>query len=102
MRNLYAERQQALLDVLAQHCAGLIRPVASDSGMHLIGWLPEQLDDQAVCQRAREYGVDVIPLSIYCVESVQPPGLLIGFSCVAPEEMHEAAVLLADAIRSML
>lgn len=102
MRNLYAERQQALLDVLEQHCSGLIRPVASNSGMHLIGWLPEQLDDKAVCQRAREYGVDVIPLSIYCVDSVQPPGLLIGFSCVTPDEMDGAAALLADAIRSML
>ena len=102
MRNLYAERQQALIDVLEQYCAGLIRPAASDSGMHLIGWLPEQLNDQEVSRRAREYGVDVIPLSIYCINNTQPPGLLIGFSCVDKESMPEAASLLADAIRSML
>jgi GntR family transcriptional regulator/MocR family aminotransferase len=102
MRNLYFERQQALLEVLERYCQGLITPAPSNSGMHLIGWLPKHLDDRAVSIRAREFGVDVIPLSIYCVNSIQPPGLLIGFSCIDPESMPTAASLLADAIRSML
>ena len=102
MRNLYAERQEALLTVLESHCSGLLKPIATDSGMHLIGWLPTHLDDQVVSKRAREYGVDVIPLSIYSIKAVQPPGLLIGFSCVSPEEMSAAASLLAEAIRSLL
>lgn len=102
MRNLYFERQQALLSVLEQYCHGLIRPAASDSGMHLIGWLPEHLDDKAVSVKARELGVDVIPLSIYSIKAPQPPGLLIGFSCVDPQEMPGAAALLTQAIRSLL
>jgi GntR family transcriptional regulator/MocR family aminotransferase len=102
MRNLYFERQQALLEVLNEYCLDLIRPVSSDSGMHLIGWLPKHLDDKAVSAKARELGVDVIPLSIYSIQVKQPPAILIGFSCVDPKEMPAAAKLLAKAIRSLL
>lgn len=102
MRNLYAERQQALLEAMAAYCQGLIRPEPTDSGMHLIGWLPDHLDDRAVARRASEHDVDVLPLSIYSMEAQQPPGLLLGFSCVDPVDMPDAARRLAEAIRSLL
>ncbi|OMH38924.1 PLP-dependent aminotransferase family protein [Motiliproteus sp. MSK22-1] len=102
MRNLYAERQQSLLEVLAAELGDLLRPEATDSGMHLMAWLPECLDDKKVSAAAAQKGVDVQPLSIYCVKESRPPGLLLGFSCIGQDDMTSAARILAVVIREQL
>ncbi len=44
MRLLYAERQQQLLQLLQTYLKDQLRVSLSPSGMHLLCWLPEDID----------------------------------------------------------
>ena len=66
--------------------------------MHLIGWLPEGLDDRAVSAAAWAGGVDLLPLSIFRVNPTPRGALLLGFTGVPPADIPPAARKLARAI----
>src|SRR5262249_61895456 len=46
MRKIYSERQQALLRAARTELDGLLHLEPSDAGKHLMGWLPDGVDDQ--------------------------------------------------------
>jgi GntR family transcriptional regulator/MocR family aminotransferase len=54
MRSRYAERQQALLNAGKRELEGLLDIRRSDAGMHLIGWLPEGIDDRMASNAASD------------------------------------------------
>ena len=99
MRHEYALRQEALLDGVARELPGLLRAEPADTGMHLVGWLRDgALEDRRVSELAWSAGVEVAPLSQYVIGNRQPPGLLLGFAAIRPEEMGPALRLLRRAI----
>lgn len=79
MRVLYRERQQMLIRA-AQRLQGRLRIEPSDGGLHVVGWLPEHLDDRAVALGLAERGVHAWPLSLHCLEANRPPALLLGYA----------------------
>jgi GntR family transcriptional regulator/MocR family aminotransferase len=100
MRNVYAERQQDLIDALMTECADLIDVAAAGAGMHLVGWLRPDVDDRDVSTRAASRGVDAIPLSAFAVSrGVGRSGVLLGYANVDRPAMFAAAKSLAAAIR---
>ena len=100
MRTVYAERQQFLIDALREECDGLIDAARAGSGMHLVGWLPPDLDDVDVSRRAAARGVDAIPLSAFAVgRGAGRPGVLLGYAHVDRPAMLTAARQLAGAVR---
>ena len=56
MRAAYAERQRDLIDALRTECDGLVEAAPAGSGMHLVGWLPPDVDDADVSRRAGSRG----------------------------------------------
>jgi GntR family transcriptional regulator/MocR family aminotransferase len=100
MRNVYAERQQELIDALKAECSDLIDVAAAGAGMHLVGWLRPNVDDRDVSTRAASRGVDAIPLSAFAVSrDVGRPGVLLGYAHVDRPAMFAAARSLAAAVR---
>ena len=100
MRGVYAERQQDLIDALRAECDGLIDAAPAGSGMHLVGWLPPEVDDRDVSRRAAARQVDAIPLSAFAVtRGAGRPGLLLGYAHVERAAASSACQALAAAVR---
>jgi GntR family transcriptional regulator/MocR family aminotransferase len=103
MRAVYAERQQDLIDALRAECADLVNAAPAGSGMHLVGWLPPELDDADVSRRAASRSVDAIPLSAFAVgRGAGRPGVLLGYAHVDRATMFAAVRRLAAAIRESM
>ena len=101
MRALYAERGQALLNAGKRELEGLLEIQRSDAGMHLIGRLPEGMDDRAASSAASAAGVEVTPLSAYSIEPQQRGALRLGYTGYTPREILHATRKLATALRSL-
>jgi len=70
--------------------------------MHLIGWLPQNLDDRLVSQMAAQQGIDVQSLSSYSKQKPERPGLLLGYAGVNDQEIREGIKILASVLRKLI
>ena len=98
MRGIYAERQATLVDAARRSLSGLINIAPADSGMHVVGWLREDVNDAEASSRALENGVEGPPLSAYSLRPRRPGGLILGYTSVTPREIREGARRLAIAL----
>lgn len=102
MRQIYGERQEALLAAGSSALEGLLELESAPAGMHLVGWLPAGTDDQPVVEAASRRGLVVVPLSHYAISPPDRPGILLGFTTTSPDEMESAVERLAAALREVL
>jgi len=98
-RKIYAQRQQALLRELQKQLAPFIRAEAVDAGMHVIGWLPDGVDDQRLAAQLADKGVYTYALGDYLLERSMPPALLIGFAATDAGHMPDAVNYMVRALR---
>jgi GntR family transcriptional regulator/MocR family aminotransferase len=98
MRALYAHRQQALVDAAQRELGGLLHVPSADAGMHLVGWLPEGVDDEAVSRRAATQGITPAPLSAYTRAVRLPPALVLGYTALNERAIHRSIRQLAHAL----
>jgi GntR family transcriptional regulator / MocR family aminotransferase len=101
MRVLYAERQQTLLKAGRSELKGLLEIKPSEAGMHLIGWLPQGVDDQSAFRAATAAGVEVTPLSAYSIKPQKRGALRLGYTGYKPKEIWRATRRLATALRTL-
>lgn len=80
MRNLYGERQEALVQAMNKFLGGMVEVQPTSAGLHLIGWLPDSFDDNQVVERLSREDIISRPLSFYCSKHKLRPGLLLGFA----------------------
>lgn len=80
MRGIYEKRQQVLVEEAEKHLTGMLEISPSTSGMHLIGWLPEGVDDKQIFREAREHNLQLAPLSAGCLNPLPRSGLLLGYT----------------------
>ncbi len=97
---LYAARQAALVDAAKSQLAGLLAVGPAEAGMHLVGYLPEGVDDHAAARRAAAYLVDAQALSAYALTPQQHGGLLLGYAAVSQAEIYAGVRRLATALRA--
>jgi GntR family transcriptional regulator/MocR family aminotransferase len=100
MRSLYEERQNALVEAAARDLETLIEVRPSDAGMHLVGWLPEGVDDRVASEKAAAHGLEAPALSAFSIEPYHRSGLVLGYAAVNPREIREGIRRMADALRS--
>ena len=98
MRALYAARQKVLVEAASQTLAGILEVRSSESGLHLVGRLPDAADDRAASRLAAERGVEAIPLSWYADGASRHKGLMLGYAAVSEEEIWKGACRLAMAL----
>jgi GntR family transcriptional regulator / MocR family aminotransferase len=101
MRTLYAERQQTLLKAGKAELNGIVELQSSDTGMHLIGWLPDGVDDQTAFRAAAAGGVEVTPLSAYSIKPPKRGALRLGYTGYKPREIWRATRRLATALQGL-
>jgi GntR family transcriptional regulator/MocR family aminotransferase len=97
MRTLYATRRTMLMDALK---ATSLEIDASETGMHLVGWLPDGVSDIWVEQRAAERQVRVMPISTFALEADLRAGLVLGYAAVDETEIRRGAQELARLLES--
>lgn len=93
MRELYPQRQRALIEALAQASRGQLQLQASEQGMHLLHELPGGADDLTLSARALAAGVFLAPLSRYTIESPRR-GWLFGYAGYDTATLRTAATTL--------
>ena len=98
MRALYADRQQVLIKASSSELDRLLTIQPSAGGMHLVGWLPKGVDDREASAAAFAGGVDVTPLSAYCIEPQSRAALLLGYTGYSPKSIWQGVRQLAAAL----
>jgi hypothetical protein len=99
IRPIYRARREALLAALRRHLPDA-RPAGIAAGLHILVWLPPDLDDQSVAAAAAELGVFVQPLTPYRLTPRPglPGGLVLGYSVLTEHAIADGVALLAQAI----
>jgi GntR family transcriptional regulator/MocR family aminotransferase len=101
MRREYQSRRDNLVLVLKQELAGLLRLDGLDTGMHLIAYLPSDLDDQQVAVEAYQQGIIVSALSQYYETSTKQSALLLGFGDVDQTQVFVSGKRLCRIIENL-
>jgi GntR family transcriptional regulator/MocR family aminotransferase len=103
MRTLYEERQQILIAECRTNLSGLLAVKRADAGMHLVGWLPEGVSDEAISRKAAEQNLKLAPISAYCAKELPRGGLILGYTAFEKNQIKEGVkrlkTVLANAIR---
>jgi len=101
MRLLYAERARAFRAAVDAHLSGLLYIPPITTGLDTPAFLPPGSNDMLVSQLAAEAGIESRPLSFYTVRRPVPPGLLLGFAAVSPQEIASGVQTLASVLGSL-
>jgi GntR family transcriptional regulator/MocR family aminotransferase len=96
LRPIYRARRDALVEALRQRVPDL-RPAGIAAGLHLVAWLPDDLDEAAVVAAAAAHGVAVAGVSPYRIEAGDG-GLIFGYSTVSESAIRRGVDRLATAI----
>ena len=102
MRRRYRARRDILLEGLARHLPE-VRVGGAAAGLHVVAWLPDGADEQAIAASALERGVALHTLHGDCdTVAPSPPALLLGYSSISEQGLARAVEPLAAAVRSGL
>ena len=103
-REAYGERRLALLNGIEAQLADELACGPSDCGLDLCVQFRRPLDQDKVALAALAAGIEVRPLSYYASRVATPecataPGLVLGFSAIAPPEIAHGLTVLAKVLR---
>lgn len=101
MKALYADRQSSFLQAADRHFGDTVCLSASDSGMHLVGYLPRG-DDRKLSEAARNAGYMVPALSDYYLDKPRNKALIFGYSSVPADVMDTSVRKLARVLKPLL
>ena len=96
MRPIYRGRRDALLGALAQHLPDVV-PVGASAGLHLLAWLPPDLDEAAVLAAADRAGIGLAGVTGRRV-APGPGGLIFGYGGIAEAAIDAGVRRLAEVI----
>jgi len=97
---MYRARRDTLLTALAQHLPEL-EPAGIAAGLHLVAWLPADLEEGTVIEAAAREGVAVAGLSPYRLSPAPRGGLIFGYSNLNQRAIADGIMRLARAVSSL-
>jgi GntR family transcriptional regulator/MocR family aminotransferase len=100
MRAIYRKRRDALLAALHRQLPEL-EPAGVAAGLHLVAWLPADLDETAVVEAAAAHGVGVAGVSPYRLTAGGDGGLIFGYATVDAPAIQRGVERLAAAITEL-
>ena len=102
MRRLYEMRQKILVSEIKKHLSGRLEVETEISGMHVIGWLPEKIDDKKISARIADRGIKATALSTHFLAKSAPArgGLILGYTAFGEKEIKNGVRKLAAALKS--
>ncbi|MCS4504922.1 HTH-type transcriptional regulatory protein GabR [wastewater metagenome] len=103
MRQIYAERQEALRTSLETRLGDAVSVSGGQGGIHLTYHFREALDDERVSRDALSEGIVARPLSLYYHDTAAArPGLVLGYATVTPQRIADASAALARVVERRL
>jgi GntR family transcriptional regulator/MocR family aminotransferase len=100
MRPIYRSCRDALLAALTADLPEL-EPAGIAAGLHLVAWLPEDLDEAAVIAAAADEGVAVAGVAPYRLAPSPRGGLIFGYSNLSERAIADGVSRLARAIAGL-
>jgi GntR family transcriptional regulator/MocR family aminotransferase len=97
MRPMYRSRRDALLTALARHLPAL-EPAGIAAGLHLVAWLPQDLEEAMVIAAAAREGVAVAGVTPYRLSPAPRGGLIFGYSNLNERAIADGITRLARAV----
>ena len=101
MRILYKKRQDILCKQIDKYGKGVIRVEKQDSGMHLIGWLPEGTDDKIISDYLQLHNIITTPLSGYSNKFQTKPGLILGYTSFNEKFLKDYSIKLISVLKKI-
>ena len=98
MRILYKERQEILVAAARRELKGLIEVAPAEAGMHLVGWLPKNVNDKTASEKAKRHGVEAAPLSAFSANKLPRGGLVLGYTGVDSKQIKDGVRRLTKAL----
>ena len=99
MRPVYRRRRDALLEALGRHLPRL-RPVGISAGLHLLAWLPDELDEVAIVEAATIAGIGISGLATRRI-APGPAGLVFGYGGIVEGAIDAGVRRLAEVIEGL-
>ena len=101
MRTLYAERQSLLVEAARRELTGLLEVKPHDAGIHLVGWLPDGMDDRRAQEEAARQNVEAPALSAFSIKHHHRAGLMLGYAGYNEREIRVGVRRLAMALHNL-
>lgn len=95
MRKLYAHRQQILVEAAGKYLSRLLELKKSDAGMHLVGWLPHEIDARKIAEKAFQENLKVAPVANYSFSPNPPNALILGYTSFTEKQITSGVKKLA-------
>jgi GntR family transcriptional regulator/MocR family aminotransferase len=89
LRKTYGGRQALLLAALPDRFRTQVRYTVEPAGLHVMFYLPSQLNEGEFVAAAQEAGVGIYPGAPFHLQASPPPSVLLGFSGVADVAIAE-------------
>jgi DNA-binding transcriptional MocR family regulator len=96
-----SERSSRVLAALGERLPEL-EPAGIAAGLHLVAYLPDDLDEAAVERAAAERGVAVYGLRPYRLAAAGRPGLIFGYATLDEHTIRTGVEVLAEAIETTM
>ena len=102
MRTLYADRQEVLLNAAKRDLQGLLDVQPHQTGMHLVGLLPDGVNDREAAIAAARQNVDVQPVSLLSLGKYTEKGLILGYAAYNERQIQAGVKRLAVALQGII
>jgi GntR family transcriptional regulator / MocR family aminotransferase len=97
MRPLYRRRRDTLITALGELLPDL-EPAGIAAGLHLVAYLPRDLDESTVIEAAARRGLAAYGLGPYRISSEGRGGLIFGYATLGERTITEGVGILGEAI----
>ncbi len=98
IRKTCYERQKVMIDAIQRYIPKSIRVEPSDSGIHLVCWLSDSINEREIIDKCRQSGLGAQPLSRYCQNKSSNQAILLGFAAHQPSDIVAGIKTLAKII----
>ncbi|HQU85196.1 MAG TPA: PLP-dependent aminotransferase family protein [Pyrinomonadaceae bacterium] len=102
MRQLYEKRQEILVREVKNKLSDFIEIEKSDAGMHLIGWLRQDLDEEKISAEADKQSIKLSPVSSYYLEEPKRKGFIFGYTAFDERQIKESIGKIAEIFRKIV
>ena len=102
LRKVYGIRRQTLTQALDRLLPSLVEYSPVEAGLHVMLYLPLELDESELTKAALSEGVGIYPGGPYHLHQQRRPSILLGYSGLSRSEIEEGVNKLAIVIRNVL
>jgi GntR family transcriptional regulator/MocR family aminotransferase len=102
LKQVHSAQRQALIAAIRQFMGADMTIAGTEAGLHLVGLLPQGVDDVNLGLRLADAGISAVPLSTCYLGRAGEPGLILGYGSVDVDAIRGATKTLASALQSEL